>query len=221
MDRQEHLLALAGFGLAVWISYGLERRVRSTAVAWHGALLPGVRTLDAQDFFQRFTRDYPTLTGRLTWYLNDIAWMGATLAVSLIALLVGFRFTGLGLAAVVGLAAWLLWRWLAPSVIRVRRETVPGLNHFLRETENLKRLSGGPAQAAAALRRAYVHTGMDWLWRTQAESLASKALLAYGIRMLEVATLALVVGIGPFLASGQTLFVVAALLSVHHASFNH
>jgi hypothetical protein len=103
-------------------------------------------------------------------------------------------------------------------VVQARRETVPGINHFLHETENLKRLSGVPAQAAAALRRAYVRGGMDRLWRTQAESVGSKAVLAYAIRMLEVATLTLVVGIGPFLASGQILFVVAALLSVNHAS---
>jgi hypothetical protein len=96
-------LALTGFGLAVRIGYVLERRLRATAVAWHEALLEKVRTLDAQDFFQRFTRDYPTLTGRLTWYLNDLAWIMATLAVSLVALLVGFRILGLGLAAAVGM----------------------------------------------------------------------------------------------------------------------
>ena len=212
-------LALAGFALAVGIGFAVERRLRATAVAWHGALLPMVRTLEAKDFFQRFTRDYQTLTGRLTWYLNDIAWIVATMAVSLIALLVGFRIVGFGLAAGAGLAGCLLWRWLAPAVVRARQETVPGINHFLSETENLKRLVGVPALAAAPLRRAYARSGMDQLWRTQAESIGSKTLLAYGIRMVEVATLALVVGIGPLLASEpQVLFMVAALLSVHHAS---
>jgi hypothetical protein len=209
------LVTLLAFTLAIGTSFLIECNLRLQAGHQHATLLKRVAGFSAEDFLQRLSRDYSNVVGRLAYYINDMTWIFAGILVSFGALIGGFGLYGLGIAGTFTLACGVIWNCLAPLVVNARRKIPIGINIFLAQTENLKRLAGMPLPVAIRLKCGYVGRGLEALWRTQAASLASKAALCYYIRLTSVATLFLVCAIGPLVVTeSQLIFTIAALLTV-------
>jgi ABC-type lipoprotein export system ATPase subunit len=209
------LVTLLAFTLAVGTSFLIECSLRLQAGYQHATLLRRVMGFSAEDFLQRLSRDYSNVVGRLAYYINDMDWIFAGILVSFGALISGFGFYGLGIAGIFTLICGTIWNCLVPRVVNSRRKIPIGINIFLAQTENLKRLAGMPLRIAIRLKHGYVGSGLGALWETQAASLASKAALCYYIRLTSVATLFLVCAIGPMVATeSKLIFTIAALLTV-------
>jgi hypothetical protein len=209
------VIAVASVALAIATGYAVEQATRSKALDSHRKLLQTVGNFDRHDFLQRTTRDYLTVTGRLSWYLSDIAWILATVVVAVASLIHGFVFYGAAAVCLLLFAAWTLWNKFSPAVISSRRNTVETVNAFLSESENLRHLRGIDRAAAHALRKGFALRAVDVLWRGQADSLGSKAALSFYMKVLVTVALVGASVFGPMLTDPKTLgFILGGLLTV-------
>ena len=207
------LLVLFGVLIAIREGASIETKVRSKAETFLNKHLLQFDIKNKNDAIQRVTRDFTTVTEKISWYLHDLTWCSMLLIVAIFSVYYLDPLYGIIATILSFISCFILSITILPLVISTRRKSILGMNSFLDSVSDIKNMETTPQVSwVKEVKQKTLELGIGTFFFSRIQMYCSKTILTVYAQLLSGLFLLLLLQSMQFANQAAIFFILSALL---------